>query len=100
MDTILDETAIENLRVDKKKKKKCITNTCDQITELINRFEAQDVSQSFFVSGNFGNDSKERLLAIKNALNDYLDIVSGDGQLIQQTNIFLDEQMQRIKRNL
>ncbi len=64
------------------------------IQTVINSFDNQDVVQSFYSSGKFGQAQKERLQEIYKAVQDYTDVITSAHGLIYETTRYTWEQQE------
>ena len=73
-----------------------ITEAKANLDLIINKFESDPTVQSFYVSGNFGKESQERLIKLRDGLAKYEASINGDGALVPITKSFLDKQEERV----
>ena len=76
----------------------CIMLAVKELNGVINSFENDETVQSFFVSGHFGKENQERLIALREALIKYSESIHGDGALYPQTKQFLEDQLNRLNQ--
>ena len=70
-----------------------VINYSNRLNEAIKLFESESVAQSFFESGNFGQERREILKRIKTSLDDFANSISfGHDSLVSQTQAYIDQQ--------
>lgn len=94
---ILSEEEINSLESDVKTYRAETEEARDTLERVINNFESNPVVQSFYESGNFGARNRERLHELLNAMNEYYQIICNDGELVDITTKFLNEQRSRVQ---
>ena len=63
----------------------------DDIQIILNSFNNQSIVESFYSSGDFGQDQRERLSELEKALRDYMAVIcEGEESLVSQTLSFFD----------
>lgn len=67
---------------------------------LLKLFENEEVVQSFYQSGFFGSAEKERIYALKNAVERYIQVISnGSNSLVVALKNFVREQKDLVSMN-
>lgn len=64
----------------------------NEIDNAIKKFETTPVTQSLYVSGNFGAAQKEYLIKLRKALEQYVDSISEPGGLVSLTKKYISTQ--------
>ena len=97
MGKILDVQTIQNDKSLLQDIKKYLSSTEENLSLIISKFESDPTVQSFYESGNFGKENKERLASLRDGIIKYEQSINGDGALIPMTESFLEEQEQRVE---
>lgn len=64
----------------------------DSLKEIINSFENNEIVQSLYASGRFGEQEKEKIMAIQKGVEKYYAILNEADGLFPRTSKFLEEQ--------
>ena len=91
MDKLLGPQEIGKIR-------SCITNFdaegiglyVHSVEAIINAFEDQNVVQSLYATGKFGEDTKQKLEDYVKIINNFRQSYLGEGELVDQTKKYLD----------
>ena len=96
LDVIINENAIEELESSVEKISKSITEEKENITKIINLFDNEPVVQSFYQSGKFGIENRNKLQDIKNSIEQYEEAINERDGLYTTTMQYLKEMRTRI----
>ena len=92
---ILDVGKIESAQSTLELFKAAVENSIKSLSTLIAAFEKNEMVQSLFISGGFGESQKNELEKIKDGLTEYQAIISGEGGLYSVTEQYLNNQLAR-----
>lgn len=70
------------------------TRLRSDLTEIIRSFESNEVVQSLYESGKFGQEEEEKIRKIKIGVDEYCNILMGEKGLMNETTNYLDTQEQ------
>ena len=90
MAKILSSEDIEEIREDISMIKDGIESYQQNIDILIKSFDSEDIVQNFYTVGNFGKEQQEKIIKIRESVNEFYTLICKEGGLVQKTNEFLD----------
>lgn len=93
---ILNENLIDEIEDRVEKISEEIAKEKENITNIINLFDNEPVVQSFYESGKFGIDNRNKLQDIKNTIEQYEATINDSNGLYTTTMQFIKEQRSRI----
>ena len=91
MDLLTDEK-ISYIREDLANFEKQVTVFRNDLDEIISSFDSNDVVQSLYASGKFGQQEEEYIREIRKGVEDYYNLLTSGNGLINQTKKYLNEQ--------
>lgn len=95
MEKILSEQDINRAKGKLEEFNHIIQKTTKAISTTVGAFENNEIVQSLFISGGFGEKQKNELIKIKNALEEYQNTICASGGLYSVTAEYLDAQLAR-----
>lgn len=87
---LLSQESIESIETDLNDMKSSVEGYCQKINTVIQSFNGSDIIQSFYSVGNFGKEQQDEIIAIKQGLDEFYNLINKNGGLVMQTQKYLE----------
>lgn len=88
---LLSQESIESIETDLNDMKSSVEDYRQKINTVIQSFNGSDIIQSFYSVGNFGKEQQDEIIAIKQGLDEFYNLINKNGGLVMQTQKYLEK---------
>ncbi len=94
---ILSSSELEEMKRNLNILSNAVENYITKTQQVIKTFNDQNIVQSFYSSGKFGNKQRQKLEKISNALKKYWNVIeNGEGSMIAQTRKYIELSLENV----